>query len=150
MLINLPKSIVCPTVGKELMRYSVIVDPKIGKPAVLVVMGDININTGDIAVKYYPLEGIEPFLNKFTDKIDRDGNTIMFIPKEIVNNLYKNYDSFDKGSIIEFCKLVCELNNFCTDHTCSIGNYTSPITIDNKGDSAKINISEQTPTLVTE
>ena len=50
MLVNLPKSVVCPTVAKELMRYSVIVDPNLGKPAVLVVMGDININTGDIAV----------------------------------------------------------------------------------------------------
>lgn len=150
MLVNLPKSIVCPTVGKELMRYSVIVDPNLGKPAVLVVMGDININTGDIAVKYFPLEGVEPFLTRFTDKIDRDGNMIMFIPKEAVNNLYRDYESFDKGTIIDYCKLVCELYNFCSEHTCSIGNYSSPITIDKNGDSAKINISEEAPTPVTE
>ena len=142
MLVNLPKKIVCNIIGRELMRYSVISDPDTHRASILVVMGELDVKTTNMTIKYYPLESTEPFLENFRENIESKENRVSYIAREIVNSFYSSSDELDNDTIIKYCKLITDLNNFTSSHDCSVGSYTPPINIVTNEDASHLNVAD--------
>lgn len=126
MLVNLPKKIVCSMVARELMKYFVQRDPEGNIPPIMCYMGDIDPDTGSVAMKYFPVEPNAAFLKYF--KSDPD-TPIERIPREIVQQFYTGSNDLAPGEITEYCKLVVTLDEVAQSTPCSISNYNPPIKI---------------------
>lgn len=124
MLINLPKSMICSMIGRELMKYG-IQEQDDTNPDIFAYMGDIDPETGTISVKYLTLTGTEPFMKYFVKARDN----YYTIPREVVSKFYNTASNLTPDVIIEYAKLITAINIFMAENPCAIGSYQPPIHI---------------------
>lgn len=126
MLVNLPKKIICSMVARELMKYFVQRDPEGNIPPIMCYMGDIDPNTGSVAMKYFPVEPNMAFFKYFEAGTD---TPIERIPRETVQRFYNDSKDLTAGEIVEYCKLIVTLDEIAQNTPCTISSYNPPIKI---------------------
>lgn len=131
MLINLPKKITCPMIGRELMKYFIHKkptdsDPK--DPIVLSYMGDMNLKTTQVEMRYYTFVPTESFVAYFKPHPDAPPG-VYCIPRDIIEMFYNVDDKLDNGTIIEYAKLVSQLSDFVDSQPYQTSMYHPPIQV---------------------